>query len=520
MAHDMVATAHPVSMDGDPASHMGNTRQLPLRLETLYGGGPFVTPHLYQNETSDKPRLFFRLGKMSDIQEAPQEALCQGALRDIARMVTPLTDPVFCPYKASNIPDMREPLLADVRNDNNGIVSQLSTVFMLLHNAIMRNLMEAIEHKKPSGTDGLLFAKEPWDTLSEQSIDLFTAVRAVVSVLYRRIVVRDVLPRILHPGVLSLYKASGTVLLDKAALVDRRPVLEFAFAGFRFAHAMIRNSYQFRAGESHTPFDIQKVLQQSSSALSPTKIPPDERWIVQWRQFFDCGGTPQYSRRIGPFSTLAHSYGASLLGPIDQGTKDPAHALGSEGETGLDYRDLVSSGLVRLWTLPTLVEAMSREAQLPALHDLINTSALLSDPAQRAGELRAWFSAHASGTAGDAAKLETLVVEPPLSFFLRFEAASTLSGGGEGGKHLGVLGSLLVAEPVFAALKTSAPAYEDDTAPTQTLVRKIIARYLGNIQLPEIGNGPWDTSIETMPALLTAIVALNGAHGFSGPDFI
>ncbi|MFY0022451.1 hypothetical protein ABTQ05_21220, partial [Acinetobacter baumannii] len=45
-----------------------------------------------------------------------------------------------------------------------------------------------------------------------------------------------------------------------------------------------------------------------------------------------------------------------------------------------------------------------------------------------------------------------LAADPPLPFFIRFEAAWGGRGGGGEGRHLGVLGSIIVAETIYGAL--------------------------------------------------------------------
>jgi hypothetical protein len=65
--------------------------------------------------------------------------------------------------------------------------------------------------------------------------------------------------------------------------------------------------------------------------------------------------------------------------------------------------------------------------------------------------LRDWLAASPTYGKLTAADIETLSNDPPLPFFVLFEAMQQP----EGGRHLGPLGSILVAEVIFGALASA-----------------------------------------------------------------
>ncbi len=113
----------------------------------------------------------------------------------------------------------------------------------------------------------------------------------------------------------------------------------------------------------------------------------------------------------------------------------------------------MSSGLAGLWSVGALIEEIKRERP-----ELIALSPLLSDPKRRAAALKDWLGRHArSKGPTNVADLNSLADNPPLPFFILFEAAMDPK---TRGMRLGVLGSILVAEVVFGALHRDALPYE------------------------------------------------------------
>jgi len=163
-------------------------------------------------------------------------------------------------------------------------------------------------------------------------------------------------------------------------------------------------------------------------------LPLDETWAVDWSNFFALSkARPNASRRIGPsFSTDLMS--AQVFESIDE-----------TGMVGLAYRDLVSGAGLRVWSVAALLEQL--DAQAP---ELVRASPLLADRQHRETVIRAWLADGAEAARLDADDIREIAADPPLLVFILIEAATEMAG-----ERLGVLGSILIAETVFKALRAS-----------------------------------------------------------------
>ena len=105
---------------------------------------------------------------------------------------------------------------------------------------------------------------------------------------------------------------------------------------------------------------IREVI-DTSSAKEPQNTPLRKEWIVQWSNFFCIDGSkPNLSRRIGP------QYSAPLMTiPTSSRrcwkARRAASARDDPLSVGLAYRDLMSSGLVGLWSVGALIEEIKRQ---------------------------------------------------------------------------------------------------------------------------------------------------------------
>ena len=160
-------------------------------------------------------------------------------------------------------------------------------------------------------------------------------------------------------------------------------------------------------------------------------MPLDETWMVQWSRFFEINGsTPNFSRRIGPY--LSYGLGNDQFFPAFDETE----------RVGLLYRDLLGAGLAGMWSVDALIAAIGNRKP-----HIISMSRLLADRDYRVNQLREWLAtAPAYGGLTDA-DIETLSNDPPLPFFILFEAMQQTEG-----LHLGLLGSIIVSEVIFGAL--------------------------------------------------------------------
>jgi hypothetical protein len=225
---------------------------------------------------------------------------------------------------------------------------------------------------------------------------------------------------------------------------------------------MVRPEYQINDLSLH---DLNNTLEKSS-VNDPANMPLDETWMVQWSRFFEINGsTPNFSRRIGPH--LSDGLGNDQIFPAFDETE----------RVGLLYRDLLGAGLAGMWSVDALIaEIGNRKPQF------IGMSRLLADRTYRVNQLREWLvSGQSYGTLTNE-DIETLSNDPPLPFFILFEAMQQTDG-----LQLGLLGSIIVSETIFGALD---PQSAGDGALADQL--DLISRefYLTNVlqEIPEISS--------------------------------
>jgi hypothetical protein len=413
IAHDMVNTSVSLAVSEGRRFGFHNARQLPLTLETIYGGGPDVAPQAYEysrlcaQSRGFMPRTRFRCGRTRNRSGSTNNM----PFADIGRAA-----PVDVRDDGIGGRCLRtEALVADARNEDQALISQMTLLFLRMHNFIIDEL------------DAVL----PPSTAPEAYRN-FICARFILALLYRRIIVKDVLYRLLDPSVYRYYflpRIDKSKLASDPALLDRIPV-EFSHGAFRFGHAMIRNRYDVN----------DKGLIESARAMiinsrrSPDFTPLSEDWIVKWQNFFQINGSGRpknLSRRLRPnFSSLARS--EFFFGP-----------LSNEDVPGLPNRDLVSAMFGRVWSVPKLIDELRNKkpelAQfLPAYDGLVPG-------------LTTWLKT--TGRAdGISEQLEpedvaAIAQDPPLPFFTLYEAHASHNG-----ERLGVLGSIIIAETMVGAM--------------------------------------------------------------------
>ena len=134
VAHDLVHSAIPLSVSGGLGAGTANARRAPLRLETLYGSGPVGSPHIYALDApSDDRRTKLRLGRMRWKENEPATGC---PFRDIARTRAENVTGIDRSIAGVRVA-LTEALVADPRNDDHAVMSQLTALFALLHNALI-----------------------------------------------------------------------------------------------------------------------------------------------------------------------------------------------------------------------------------------------------------------------------------------------------------------------------------------------------------------------------------------------
>ena len=114
----------------------------------------------------------------------------------------------------------------------------------------------------------------------------------------------------------------------------------------------------------------------------------------------------------------------------------------------------------------------------------VGMARLSSDRRYRVNQLREWLAGEPAYGFLSAADIETLSNDPPLPFFILFEAMQQAEG-----LHLGLLGSIIVSEVIFGAL-ASDPRSADGGSLAERLHSVSREFYLANVleDIPEISS--------------------------------
>ncbi len=432
IAHDMVDSVPFFGISGHTiVPDARNARAVPLMLETLYGSGPDEVPHAYsvtqhQEESGLIPRIRLRTGlrapPTSSHDPSPEkDPYCP--FRDIARNTAQKT----ADGQADVSSRLTEVMLADARNDAHALISQLTILFQLLHNHVISLIENAIAPFEET-------LRLPTRELAYRE---FQCARMVVVLIYRNIIEKDVLARILDKRVHQRYVLEKKPLLDHGGGLPQ----EFSFGAFRFAHAIVRESYRLN---SFSPVGVtEEALRRSALQAHFGELPIKPNWFVDWAHFFENskGIEPNFSKRISP------RYPAALsITP----TEFPEKVEGVDAG-GLMHRDLLSAAFAGVLS----VRALIRIAQEKGIE-------VIDDFAAWETRLRGWLSS--VGQLFNPNDVSRIAKDPPLPFFVLFEAARIgRSDEADGGQRLGPLGSVILAETILGSMAGHPLGVQGDT---------------------------------------------------------
>ena len=466
VAHDCVFTSAPTGAVAQIGAGVKSWRSSLLQLETIYGGGPDASPSAY-------------VAQGENLMSRNRLLLGRASLPNVERGACPYQD--LGRAKPLNLDHTeREGLtcafIADPRNDVHAAIAQLTILFHRLHNRIAASVESA-------GLTGNRVAADI------RNYRIYLVSRAICVRIYQRLVRDDLLPRLLHPGIVSAYDQDGVSFLDTQSL-DELPT-EFAHV-FRFGHAMVRPNYVFNDLNGYGEDLADMML--ATSAGRPWRMPLDETWMAQWSRFFAIGTQrPNLSRRIGP-SFSGGLFSGEIFGPIDE-----------TESVGLAYRDLLSSAFIPQWSVPAL--AAELRVQRPSLAEL---SPLVLDDRERAREIRDWLGRHRLANGLHEEEIDYLASDPPLAFYVLFEAAREM-----GGRCLGTLGSLILAETLYRALGARQPDRPTQGTGASSAFEDLAGVVLGR---PEIAPAIEECmpDIGTMAALIAYVAPSPSNAAFAG----
>jgi hypothetical protein len=413
---------------------LANLRSPRLDLDCIYGDGPGIDGYLYERPTSRAAsRHLLRIGGTGLAQHWNVPA--------------PLDLPRIIDTVSNGQQIASDPVIADVRNDQHLILSQLTLLFMRLHNRVAALAAEG------------RLARARGNRTTEQA---FTVARRFVVTAYRNIVFHEFLPALLHPDFaedLLRPRAQQRLLIAmpgvRPAHPDRpRIALELAVAGGRACHALTRNSYTINA--SLEPAPLRRLLRFSSFASNP-ELPVSLEWQVDWRHFFEIsGGRPQLARRFTPF------YSPDLV----DGKFEAQFDLGAPAPPPTNLNSASFLDLYRCWATvrsgQKCAEALARtlDARSGYPFRVLRGQDMLLKPEQhrqnayQAGRLEKLLRRHGQ-----------FLEDTPLSYYVLQEAAVL----GKNGAHLGPLGSYIVGMGALRALDHTYAAEHDGQRRPQSL---------------------------------------------------
>lgn len=289
--------------------------------------------------------------------------------------------------------------IGDPRNDENTIVAQLHLAFLRAHNKLV----------------------DRWHS--------FTQPRRVLRQHYQHLVINDFLMQVADKKIVKDILKDGTQFFKPFEEPFFMP-LEFSVAGFRFGHTMVRSDYDFNlnfntSGAPNT-FPASLSLLFTFTALSGElgefeTLP--ENWIIEWENFI--GAKPRSRARL---------FDTKLVNPLFQLQTIEGHPEVGLGAM-LAVRNLLRGYLLRMPTGQALAAAMDITPLTVA--ELEEVASEVTPPAGQESQL-------------DVLRSTGFAERTPLWYYILAEAAVHAKG-----KHLGPVGSTLVAEVLIGLIERS-----------------------------------------------------------------
>ncbi|AXK31924.1 heme peroxidase [Streptomyces armeniacus] len=329
----------------DEPSELTDFRTPRLDMDTVYGSGPTVSPHLYAPDSHETKLTLSRDGV--DLGRTSQQVA----------------------------------LIGDPRNDENMLLAQLHLAMIKFHNEVVDALRSGRitdvygQHLPPKPPDEPPTSQPgvPLDQLLDVENyynTVFSSAQRLVRWHYQWLVVHDFLMRVADPEVVRDVEKNGPQFFvpgDSPFI----PV-EFAAAAFRFGHPTVRSDYRVNDTFVGKIFpDDPEAPAMPRTDLRGGPVLPEH--AVDWARFFPVGaGTePQCARRIIaslntqlldlPVSAVPGSKEGALARPVASlvvrnllrsetlGLPSGQDVARKTGEAVLSDRELGTTGPVYLW---------------------------------------------------------------------------------------------------------------------------------------------------------------------------
>lgn len=311
------------------------------------------------------------------------------ALRKCSRMVLGFVSGVSgkandLPRKPRRLDDSandRAALIGDKRDDENLIIAQLHVAFLRAHNAIV-----AQGHT-------------------------FDEARRILRRHYQWIVLKDFLPRICDPWIVSDILTGGNRVF-RPELDDSFMPFEFSVAAYRFGHSLVRNQYHYNSDFREATLMELFTLTALRGNLKDFDTLP-ENWIIEWQNFLDGG--------------------ANCARPLDTALSQTLFELTAFNkpmpEGRLPVRNLLRGYMLRLPTGQAVASALDLPVMSPEAIEVVAQSVSQEQ-----------LVAVRDGGFAD---------RTPLWYYILAEAAAEDSG------RLGPVGSTIVAEVLIGLVRGS-----------------------------------------------------------------
>lgn len=352
----------------DPASSLANARNPILDLDSLYA-------HPAARDGANPDRML--LGQVS---AAPPRPTGRDLWNDLPRQ-----------GRSRNPSEDRAALVGDPRNDENLVVAQLHVAFLRAHNSLIdqgRNFSQAQDELR---------------------------------LMYQSAIFGDFLPRLVDPAVLENALRDGPRIW-RCAPKDLFMPLEFAAAGFRFGHSLVRPAYDVNSSFGFTgrlgsaPLSAMFTLTAMSGNIDPTRdfdtLP--ENWIIEWPRFINVPDAPR--------PTMARPIGTTLSPGLDELRDFAGNLLPEPVSLRLAARNLLRGYRLKLPTGQAVARAIG------------------ADPLTGEELLRILPTAQRT-----LVKQLGFAERTPLWFYVLAEAGDPREGRPRG-RRLGVVGSTIVVE--------------------------------------------------------------------------
>ncbi|MEO7234136.1 MAG: heme peroxidase family protein [Lapillicoccus sp.] len=358
----------------DPES-IRNFRIPALDLDSVYGGGPGVSPHLYDRSVDGGRTTFL----VEEIPGSAAKTVDAQARHDLPRN------------------SQRTALVADPRNDENLMVSQLQLAFLRFHNAVLADV------KADLGTAY---------TLEE----VFAETQRLVRWHYQWMIVHEFLPRTIGSALTTDILTAGRRFYTWRN--DPYIPVEFSVAAYRFGHSQVRPSYRGNFGTSATDA-AQQFFGLVFKPDDPNSGDPDDlrggcrapRRFIDWQTFFDFG-----DGRVRPNKMIDTTLSSILFHLMGQATGTP---------DSLATRNLLRNLTMKVPSGQAIAKAMTVTPLAPS--DLADLAAVSDDHLDQ---------------------------RTPLWFYVLREAQVMA-----GGQHLGPVGGRIVGEVIVGLIEGDNQSY-------------------------------------------------------------